>query len=539
MKNKMTESRNIASKKPFRYRSISFGTPPREKVVRGNPTGKVFTGIKLNLDPRFLELAAKLGFNDITIQTENVMKGKMEALRKWADNTETFKLAKELGMTISVWVHELQDHDKNLGELTLDNERFWKVISDRYRKILNEVLPDIDFLVLTTVESEISVTKDGEVLTKLVNLINEECRAAGKKLIFRTFIWYPEEAKAIHKALSDMNNDIIVQSKCVPQDWHLRGLHNPFIGEAGERQQYVEFDIAGEYNKVDYVACCFTDVIKKRLEYAAARGCTGVSVRVNRYDRIVWGQAQEANLWFIGYWASGKSFDEDEIWKAYATTTFGRKAAPSMIKALRPTGGVIAEAICVEREPFGYSRDYLPAWRGIEKYHIAPQGHCPFDCLHSPHKWDESLRRTYEEIKMGDPEIIRRKTKKFAKGLISANKSLEIIESVKNNLSDEAYAFFRWKIQENRFCFVMLCNMELAWLKAIRRAYSNSGQEKDTLLKEIKVHVDNIEKIYAEEGDKSIILRWWGKKHNLRRGEYHDWMEWVKRFRRYAGIQEN
>ena len=50
-----------------------------------------------------------------------------------------------------------------------------------------------------------------------------------------------------------------------------------------------------------------------------------------------------------------------------------------MIRALRPTGDVVAEAICVERESFGYSRDVVPM-RNPEN---------PFDVLHSPAKWDE------------------------------------------------------------------------------------------------------------------------------------------------------
>ena len=118
---------------PFAYRSISFGTPSRSgppAAMGTSVTGTTFDGIQLNLNRDLVRLAAGLGFNDVTIQTEQFTVAKLEALRKWADETGNFTFIKN----------------------------------------------------------------------------------------------FPE--------------DVIVMSKCVPQDWHLRGVDNPVIGQAGQHNQH-------------------------------------------------------------------------------------------------------------------------------------------------------------------------------------------------------------------------------------------------------------------------------------------------------------
>jgi hypothetical protein len=517
---------------PFAYRSISFGTPSRS----GPPdqhgtsvTGERFEGIRLDLNRDLVRLAAQVGFNDVTIQTELYTMPKLEALRRWADQTGNFKFIKDQGMTLSVWVHELNDLPEDIGEPTLDNERLWTELRKRYRYICTELLPEVDYFILTVVESQLWVSEDAEVLTKLVSVINDECHKAGKKLVFRTFLWYVKEADVIMKSLRDLPEDVIVMSKCVPQDWHLRGVDNPFIGKAGRRDQYIEFDIAGEYFKLTHVACARTDVLKRQLEFAARHHCDGISVRVDRYGSTPWGQAQEANLWFLGLYGSGRCHDEMKIWQRYATELFGPKAAPAMVEALYPTGGVVAEAECVERESFGMSRDFRPTSRGGRLGTMEN----PFYVLHSPAVWDPSLKPVYEKILSGDPEIIGRKQQAFDEHLASANRSLELIDSVKDDLPPGAYPFFRWKLEENRFLLEIFCHMELAWLKDQRIRHTDAPNEKEALKDQVDQHLKTFLNLYETETGKTLQVTWRGKTHSLRRGSYHDWMGWYNLFRNY------
>ena len=511
---------------PFDYRSISFGTPSSDgppDPMGTKVTGRPFEGIRLDLNRDMVRLAAELGFNDVTIQTERYTVPKLEALRKWADDTGNFRFIKAQGMTTSVWVHELCDLPADVGPPTLDNEKLWTILRQRYAHLCR-LLPEVDYFVLTVVESDLWVTENVDVLTKLVTIVNDECRKANKKLIFRTFLWYVKEADVIMESLTKIPQDAIVMSKCVPQDWHLRGVDSPFIGRSGKRDQFIEFDIAGEYNKLTHVACAFTDVLRQRLDYAQQHNCDGFAVRVDRYGGTCWGQAQEANLWFLGLYGSGRCNDEQKIWRLYATELFGPKAAPAMVEALYPTGDVVAEAICVERESFGYSRDVTPACRRMN---------CPFDVLHSPAKWDKSLRPTFERIASGDPEIIRRKQAAFEKHLASADHSLRLIESVKGELPPGAYPFFRWKLEENRFVLNMFCHMELAWLKDQRMRRTGDSREKDELAVQVRGHLSAFRQMHDAQTGKTLKVTWRGATHSLRRGSCHNWLGWLQRFEKY------
>jgi hypothetical protein len=511
---------------PFEYRSISFGTPSRSgppDEMGTSVTGERFPGIRLNLNRELVRLAAGLGYNDVTIQTERFTVAKLEALRKWADDTGNFKFIKEQGMTISVWVHEFCELPEEIGNLTLDNEKLWNLIRERYRKLC-QLLPEVQCFILTVVESDVRVTDNPDILTKLVTLVNEECRRANKKLIYRTFQWQVEEADVMRQSMSALPKDVIVMSKCVPQDWHLRGVDDIFIGQAGPRAQFIEFDIAGEYNKLDHVACAFTDVLKRQLDYARKNNCTGFAVRVDRYGASCYGQVQEANLWFLGLYGSGRCSDEQKIWHRYATELFGLKAAPAMIEALYPTGEVVAESICVEQESFGYSRDVTPADRKLEN---------PFDVRHSPAKWDKSLEPIYQKIITGDAEIIRRKQAAFDQHLASADRSLRMIDSVQAELPPGGFPFFRWKLEENRFLLEIFCNMELAWLKDQRMRRASDPRQKNELKAQVQGHLKLIQQLYDAHAGETLKVTWRGATHSLRRGSYHNWLEWLKRFEHY------
>ncbi len=511
---------------PFAYRSISFGTPSRvgpPDAMGTSVTGERFSGIRLDLNRELVRLAAGLGFNDVTIQTERATVAKLEDLRRWADETGNFKFIKEQKMTISVWVHEFCELPPDLGKPTLDNEKLWNLERERYRRLC-QLLPEVDYFVLTVVESDVRVTEDPVMLTKLVTIVNEECRKANKKLIYRTFQWHVEEADVMKRSMDTLPKDVIVMSKCVPQDWHLRGENDIFIGQAGQRDQFIEFDIAGEYNKLTHVACAFTDVLKRQLDYARKNNCDGFAVRVDRYGASCYGQAQEANLWFLGLYGSGRCDDEQKIWHRYATELFGPKPAPAMIEALYPSGDVVAEAICVEQESFGYSRDVIPAARKMEN---------PFDVLHSPAKWDKSIEPIYQKIITGDPEIIQRKAAAFEKRLASTDHSLRLIDSVKDELPPGAYPFFRWKLEENRFLLEMFCNMELAWLKDQRLRRASYPREKKGLEEQVQVHLKTFRQVYDSQSGKTLKATWRGATHSLRRGSCHNWLEWLKRFEQY------
>lgn len=515
-------------------------------------------------DLELVRLGAELGFNDICFQTEGGTVKPLFELRKRADEKGYFSLAKKLGMSISLWVHELEDYEEAWGPVSLDNKSLWAALRERYRLILTELLPEVDYLVLTVVETQIRMT-DFILLQRLIETLHDQCSRYGKKLIFRTFVWHPDEEKNVAKALEKLPEDVIIMSKCVPQDWHMRSINDRLIGNVGERKQIVEVDIAGEYFRLDHVANCFTNLLEKQFAYWKEKKCQGISVRVDRgwkpweYQCTVLHQAQEVNLWALGYLSTGKPGGVDEAWMDYAFKYFGHEAAAVMIEVLRSTGDVIAEALCVEHETFGDTRQKIPAgtvMQGTSKkqdprypipFHEASTARVisdeddyiwsnPFHSNWSVFRWDAEYFPEYRKIRMGDISIINNKEASYAHARFLADKSLEMLAKVKEILPDGAYPFYKFKLEENKFHLMAMCEAALAWLKASNMLYCYvSDRAQENLLWQVLDHLRNLS-LLQEKYEEHMECWFQGKYHMLRRGEYIDINGFINEFKRYWQI---
>ncbi|MFP4107072.1 MAG: hypothetical protein ACLFVU_13440 [Phycisphaerae bacterium] len=502
-------------------------------------------------DPRLVELGAKLGFNDLCFQTERGLYKPLAQLRQRADRSGYFEWAKRYGMTVSLWVHELMDYNPDWGEVAVDNDTLWSMLGDRYRKILTDQFPEVDYLVLVVVETQINVT-ESDLLVKLVQTLHSVCRECGKRLIFRSFIHHPDELADVAAAIERMSDDVIIMTKSVPQDWHTRSIDHPLIGKVGDKQQVIEVDIAGEYFRMDNVCHCFPDVLDRQFKTWQAAGCCGISVRVDRgwkpwkYQASVYGEAQEVNLWLLGRFAEGKADDFEKVWDEYARATFGKKAAPAMIEALKTTGNTIAEGLYVEREPFGESKyQYshplvkLPKDEHAVAYPDDEDSfrRNPFHMAWSPFRWDDELVGPYHRIRTGHPEVIDRKEHTYKIELDYAEESLDLIYSIRHELPAGAYPFFRFKLEENLFQLELYGEMQLAWLKMSCRLYNLDPHRSDDLLEEVHNHLRRVRKLQQRTGE-GITCTWKGRTHHLHRAQYVDIDAFVAEFCRYWRIEE-
>ena len=282
------------------------------------------------IDPQVIELAAKLGYNDVCFQVEGKQQLMLRELRDRWDRSRLPQLIHGLDMTISVWVHEFEDVDPAWGPLELDNQVLWQELENRYRHLLTEFLPEIDWLVLTVVESSVRVT-DPRMLEHLARLIKRVCDDCDKQLIIRSFVWTLEEFEGVTAAIAKLPDDITVMTKYVPQDWHRADNHDPLIGHVGDKDQIVELDIAGEYFRGDTIAHCFAEELHQRFAYWQEKGVDGLSVRVDRgwhaytHHDCILHQVQESNLWCLGQWMTGAAQDIDTPLIAWATARFGAR----------------------------------------------------------------------------------------------------------------------------------------------------------------------------------------------------------------------
>lgn len=516
------------------YRSVSFHVEP---------------------DSLLIKRAAALGFNDVCQQVEgNTLKG-FQRLRHLEDQKGYFKLAKSLGMTISVWTREINDYNEGWGEISVNNQVLWDSLTARYDYYMTELLPEVDYWVLSVVETQFSIA-DADVLNKVVTVLNNACKKNNKKLIIRTFVHYPHELDNIKANLPQLPDDVIIQTKFVASDWNLRGPHNPVIGQVGEKAQFIELDICGEYWRNTYVPNCFTDKLEERYRYWLAQGCDGISVRVSRsprpgawweplrYRHVVVNEPNEVNLWVLGYLSTGRS--AKQAWQDFAKQYFG-DAANEIIPILKAQGAILAEALHVATEPFGCTRLTIPAeWimngehcKCGDLYAVAYPDSAdmlyrnPFHAKYSPWVWDSSLAPQYQKIRRGHPDIIVAKSKAFKKQTQAADSAIAAFKNLQGLFDDKTFEYYLFKLEENRFHLQVMCHCELAWLKASQQLYDEKADNRAAILK-------HLEALQALEDQKintpPLQINWYGHRYDIRRAEYLDIPGFLALFRNYWRI---
>lgn len=539
--NEPKQQEQTAESSQFRHRSIAF----HHSVI----------------DFELVAIAAKVGFNTVELQTEHGTLMPLERLRKQADEGNYFQQFAELGMKTSLWVHELEDYQESWGPIVLDNEKLWQEVGAKYDYISKDLFPEIDHLVLTIVESKFRIT-DSKMLNKLIRTVHQSATNAGKKLIVRTFVWDPNELAGVTEAISNLPEDVIIHTKYVPQDWQLRSIDHPLLGDVGGHDQLVEIDLAGEYFKKRYVANVFTPDLKERYAHWQEKGVDGAVARVNRlhqdHDNSIRGELMEANLWVLGYWMQGKS--EAQAWQDYVTSTFGKEVdVATMRKILEPTGAVLAEAFCVDREAFGDTRRDIAAIRTLQPEqnfrsdyykNLAEEEQPPLDSWIQPYpddedyifrnpfyrnwsifRWDKSYTEKYHQVRKGTPEIIAAEQERYQQAQASAENSLQLLEDIKNQLPENGFRFVQWKLLENEFMLQAYNEMQLAWLKMERVKYSDDANEKSNLRAEVQAHLQKLDNLVAKKENNLLEISWLGREHTLQRGHYIDIENFVADFK--------
>ena len=327
-----------------------------------------------------IKLAKEVGYNGVQIQTEN---GTLKPLEKFAEYNQRTHLVEnchQLGMQVSIWIHELNDiPDEFLlkpdagklkpGEivcnygftgaekivLNINDPKLWALLDTRYDYILTKLIPDVDVLVLTVTETQVHATNP-ELFVPLVRFLDDKCRKHGKQFQVRTFVWHPEDLDNLMTTIQKLPQDVMVMSKCVPQDWHLRSINSPELGQVGNRGQIEEWDVEGEYFGLNKLVNCMSGLLQRQFDYGMSQGIKGICVRVDRDNQSVLHQPSEANMWALGLLASGRATTLEQVWKTWATNRYGSDAGLAVIPALIHTTEVVQEALYIENFSFGDGR---------------------------------------------------------------------------------------------------------------------------------------------------------------------------------------
>ena len=353
-----------------------------------------------------------------------------------------------------------------------------------------------------------------------------------------------------------MPENILISTKVVGNDWNYRQSDHFLIGNVADRPQVVEMNLFGTWQREHYVANAYTDEIRRRFDHWEEKGVYGIFVPPDgrtRLSRPI-GNAQEANLWVIGRLAAGER-DVDAIWRDFSVRRFGEQAADAMVRALRPTGAVLDESLHVGREFFGHPENGIPCFRemvgkkasvisdqeaeevpeDLEKHTFAK---IPFTINFSTWRWDPSYTATYHRIRKGHADIIADKVRAALEQLASAQRSLALIDTVKDTLPPGGYAYTRFKLEENIWHLRVMTEMELAWLKASNALYyCGTDEARAARIREVEGHLAALEALHAEAQGESIDVQWQGLDYHFDRGQYLSILGFVDEFREYWGLE--
>lgn len=124
-------------------------------------------------------------------------------------------------------------------------------------------------------------TSPEEWYVNLINAIHAPLAEAGKKLIIRDFVFDSKNHEEISAAMERLPNEIGYALKNTPHDYFPTFPDNARIGHVGDREQWIEFDVWGQFTGWGVSPSILIDDLKHRLAYAKERGAEGVMFRID------------------------------------------------------------------------------------------------------------------------------------------------------------------------------------------------------------------------------------------------------------------
>lgn len=275
-----------------------------------------------------LQLAKKHGVSEIrlshgiivNIDTINNNPARAKLINEICDfcdknNMQTYVWAKELNIGKS---KVTQDLNPNGG-----GKAMWESRQAAYEQAF-ETCPELDGVVLQFGSSPTEIwymlptswfnmtTTPSDKLALTINQIQKICEKYGKKIDIRTFNHSPLEQRFIYNALQKVHG-FRAMVKEVPQDWQLYYPFNYLIGNCGDNDCTVEFDLSAEYwgnNKIPFV---MTDYLSWRMKEYKKRDISGVVVRIERGGVNVLDSMNAVNIYSMTRLVKDVNTDPDGI----------------------------------------------------------------------------------------------------------------------------------------------------------------------------------------------------------------------------------
>lgn len=173
----------------------------------------------------------------------------------------------------------------------------------------------------------------------MVNGMYKPFKAAGKKLVIRDFIYQKEEQDQFAKALEVLPIEIALSLKNTPHDFYPTFPDNPLIGKVGEREQWIEYDVHGQYFGWGVTPSIMTADLEHRLAYGTKNNVKGFIMRTDWegvQDTSCFDTPNLINLYAASMMSKDPSVSRRDV---YARWLHGENLLPQNIspKALKDT----------------------------------------------------------------------------------------------------------------------------------------------------------------------------------------------------------
>lgn len=154
----------------------------------------------------------------------------------------------------------------------------------------------------------------------MVRGMYEPFRRANKKLVIRDFIYQKEEQEQFAKALSVIPGEVVLSLKNTPHDFYPTFPDNPLIGEVGDREQWIEYDVYGQYFGWGLAPCVMIDDLIHRLGYGLDNKVSGFIMRTDWegvQDYSCFESANLLNLYAAAMLGKDPGADKRDIYKRW------------------------------------------------------------------------------------------------------------------------------------------------------------------------------------------------------------------------------
>jgi hypothetical protein len=116
---------------------------------------------------------------------------------------------------------------------------------------------------------------------KIIMAIYGPIKKYEKQLVVRDFTYYASEQEGLRAGVLELPDDVVVSIKNTPQDFYPTFPDNKLIGHVDPHEQWIEYEVMGEYFGFGVLPCSLIEDIRHRIKYALAHGAKGFTARVD------------------------------------------------------------------------------------------------------------------------------------------------------------------------------------------------------------------------------------------------------------------